>query len=177
MRLRLGNLQIEQSHPHGHLQVRDTLLSRHNFPIFVRYGNWLEAHRLFSHKTCMLIFLLFLVLRTVFLMRCVLIIVVFQVFYVLRSPLSINFLIFQLRERPVKLLVHVLSDNSLFVDPTQLGYLLNLSLEHLHWGTPLELFHFVKYLVAQRLANTLHELLHLVLGVHEVIYVEVQVFI
>ena len=65
-------------------------------------------------------------------MRCVLIIVVFQVFYVLRSPLSINFLIFQLRERPVKLLVHVLSDNSLFVDPTHLGYLLNLSLEHLH---------------------------------------------
>ena len=121
----------------------------------------------------MLIFLLFLILRTVFLMGCVFIMVVFQVLNVLRSPLSIYFLIFQLYERPVELLVHVLSDNSLFVDPSHLGHLLNLSLEHRHRGTPLELFHCVENLIAQRLANALHELLHLALGVHKVIDVEV----
>ena len=125
----------------------------------------------------MLIFLLFLVLRTDFMMGCILIMVVFQVFYVLRSPLSLDFLIFQLRERPVKLLVHMLPDNSLFIDPAHLGHLFNLSLEHRHRGTPLELFHCIENLIAQRLANTLHELLHLALGVHKVIDVEVKVFI
>ena len=110
-------------------------------------------------------------------MGCISIMVVFQVLDVLRSPLSFHFLVFQLRERPIKLLVHMLPDNSLFVDPAQLGYLLNLSLEHRHRGPPLELLHRVKNLIAQRLTNALHELLHLVLGVHEVIYVEVQVFV
>ena len=54
-----------------------------------------------------------------------------QVLEVLRSPLPDHFLMFQLRERPVKLQVHMLSDNSIFVNSAMLGHLFNLSLEDL----------------------------------------------
>ena len=102
---------------------------------------------------------------------------VLQVLEIRGSPLPDHFLMVQFRERPVKLQVHMLSDNSLFVDTAQHGHLFDLSLEQGHGGAPLEPLHRVENLIAQRLADALHELLHLLLGVHKVIDVEVEVLV
>lgn len=91
------------------------------------------------------------------------------------TSLSLDDIVVEGDERAVELLVHVLANDLLVIDPAEARDFLDFPLQERHRGPPLELLDGIEDVIAERPADAFDKIAHLLYSVELVVDIEVEV--